>query len=183
MTSISKPLKFWIIGAAGSGKSTLARTLEAEIGAIAIDLDELHWRPHWTTAPEPEFRVAVETAMRAQSWAIAGHYSKIQSEFLPRADALIWLDYPFFVVLLQILKRTFYRVFRGEMCCNGNRETLRRAVSRDSMILWFFKTFWLRKKQSWAVKKRAQALGLQVFHFRHPRQTARWLQQKRAALR
>ena len=181
MTSTSKPLKFWIVGAAGSGKSTLARALELKIGATAIDLDELHWRPNWTTAPETEFRSALEAALGAESWAVAGHYSQTQSLYLERADALIWLDYAFGLVLLQILERTFRRVFRGEMCCHGNRESLTRTFSRDSVILWLFKMFWKRRKQARVSQRRARALGLQTFHFRHPRQTARWLARQNGA--
>lgn len=168
--------RVWIIGAAGSGKSTLARTLANRIGARCIDLDELHWRPNWQNAPESEFIADLERAIEASSWVIAGNYSRVQSRFLPLADTVISLDYSFPIVLWQLLKRTTRRNLRGEPCCNGNRESLRRTFSRDSVVVWLFRTYNRRRRGGWDTKKRARKLGMNVLHFRRPYQCVKWLE-------
>lgn len=166
--------RVWILGASGSGKSTLARELSEKLGARCVDLDELHWRPNWQKAPNDEFLSSVERALD-ETWVVAGNYTRIQALFLSRADTLIWLDYPLALVLWRQLRRTVRRVARREPCCNGNFESLRRTLSRDSVVLWLLSTFRNRRCQGWATKRRARLSKMRFVHFRHPRQCDEWL--------
>ncbi|RYX83235.1 adenylate kinase [bacterium] len=168
--------RIWILGTCGSGKSTLARQLSQRLGANCIDLDELHWRPNWQTAPEAEFFASLESETQSSSWVIAGNYTKAQKHFLPKVDTIIWLDYSFPFIFARLLKRTWRRVFLHEPCCNGNQENLRLAFSRDSIILWLLRTYWLRRRTNWNTKRRARHRGIRFIHFRHPSQCAKWLQ-------
>jgi adenylate kinase family enzyme len=170
--------RIWIIGASGSGKSTLARQLANKIGASCVDLDELNWRPNWQEAPPAEFLADVERALADTSWVVAGNYSRIQSRFLQDADTIIWLDYSLPIVLGRQLKRIVRRVVFHEPCCNGNQETLRRTLSRDSVLLWLLTTFHRGRRQRWATKRRARLNGTRFLHFRRPFQCSLWLQKQ-----
>ena len=58
-----------------------------------------------------------------------------------RADVVLALDYPRWLSLLRLLRRTARRLRSGERICNGNTETLRGVVGRDSIIAWHFRSF------------------------------------------
>jgi hypothetical protein len=55
--------------------------------------------------------------------------------------SVIWLDFSFTVTLGRILRWTIYRLVTGEKRCNGNRERLGLALSRDSIILWTLQSY------------------------------------------
>ncbi len=167
--------RVWILGASGSGKSTFARALSDTIGADCVDLDELNWRPNWQSAPESAFALAVDRALGARAWVVAGNYTKTQARCLHLADTIIWLDYPLPLVLWRQLKRTLRRIVRRESCCNGNFESWQRTLSRDSVALWLLRTFARRKRAGWNTKRGARKGGTRFVHFRHPRQCDEWL--------
>ena len=103
-----------VIGTTSSGKSTLANRLAEKIHAEFIDLDSLHWEPNWVEAPDEIFRERVEMATSSQSWVVAGNYHVVRDIIWPRADSIIWLDYPFHIVFLRLLTRTIRRVVTRE---------------------------------------------------------------------
>ena len=167
--------RIWIIGATGSGKTTLGKQLAQKLHNTAIDLDDLNWLPDWQCVSTEELVKAVEGATEAEQWIISGNYSQTQ-KYMTRADTLIWLDYSFSLVLWQLLKRTCRRMFKGELCCNGNRESLKMTLSRESIILWLFRTYRKRKKIGLATMVNPSLAHIQMHHFKSPRQTANWLQ-------
>lgn len=165
-----------VIGASGAGKTTFARRLAARRGCPCVDLDELHWKPNWVSTPPDELVRVVEGALPNDNWVVSGNYNIVQARLLvPRADAVIWLDYAFALVLWRITTRTLRRCITGETCCNGNRETWRRALSRDSVILHLLKTFFNKKREYAAKTQSPEWSHLRVLRFTSPRQAARWL--------
>lgn len=66
-------------------------------------------------------------------------------------------------------------LFTGEECCNGNRESLLLTLGRDSILLWFFKTYHRRRNEYLAMLARPEHAHLQVVHLRSPRQAKAWL--------
>ena len=135
-----------IIGATGSGKTTLANALAEKHGMPFTDLDDLYWQPGWLETPPADFRAAVDHATAAPRWIIAGNYSAVRDLTWGRADTLIWLDYSFHRVLWQLLRRSLRRVSDRNLICNGNRETWRKLLSRDSIIVWLFTSFAKRRR-------------------------------------
>jgi adenylate kinase family enzyme len=75
-----------VIGATGSGKSTLAERLAARLGGAYVELDALHWEPHWTEAAPDVFRERVERATAGARWVVAGNYGRVRDLVWPRAD-------------------------------------------------------------------------------------------------
>ena len=78
----------------------------------------------------------------------------------------------------SLLRRTARRLRSGERICNGNTETLRGVVGRDSIIAWHFRTFRNRRRriEAWA----ADPDGLHLMRLRSHRETEAWLATLRA---
>ena len=54
---------------------------------------------------------------------------------------IIWLNFPFPVVLRQAIYRTIKRAYTRETICNGNTESFRKSFfSKDSILIWVLKT-------------------------------------------
>src|SRR5579871_6058918 len=83
-----------VVGSTGSGKTTLARHLACRLHLAHVELDALHWDANWVPAPTPIFRERVDAALSGPAWAVDGNYSKVRDIVWPRADTVIWLDYP-----------------------------------------------------------------------------------------
>ena len=126
-----------VIGTSCSGKTTLARQLAHVLGAPHIELDAIHWEPGWQERPVDEMRRMVSEAVSSERWVMDGNYSAVQDIVWGRATTLVWLNYPFRVVLWRALSRTIRRVITREELFSGNRESFRKSfLSRDSIILW-----------------------------------------------
>ena len=114
------------------------------IGAPYVELDSIQHQPGWTPSPAEEFRARVDELTSGETWVVDGNYSTVREDLVwPRADTVVWLDLPKAVVMRQILRRTAGRVLRRTELWNGNRETLRNALSRDpdrSVVMWAWTT-------------------------------------------
>jgi adenylate kinase family enzyme len=167
-----------IIGVTSSGKSTLAETLAKCLDMDFIELDALHWEPGWQEAPDEVFRARVEKATQAERWAVAGNYRVVRDITWPKADALIWLDYPFLLVLRQLTRRTFVRWWKQELLWGTNIEPLWahfKLWSQESLFHWLVKTYWRRKREFTKLLSQPEYQRLKVFHFKHPSETEKWL--------
>src|SRR6266508_5035991 len=139
-----------VVGVTSSGKSTLAENLAKRFDLRFIELDALHWGPNWQGAPLEIFRDRVEKALQAERWIIAGNYQVVRDLIWTKAEAVIWLDYPFLTVLWQLTRRTFKRWWTRELIWGTNREPLMQHFklwSQDSLFHWLFKTYWRRKRE------------------------------------
>ena len=167
-----------VVGATGSGKSTLAERLAARLGGAYVELDALHWEPQWTEAAPDVFRERVERATACACWVVAGNYSAVRDLVWPRADTLIWLDYPFPLVLRRLTVRTVRRAISREVLWNGNQERLWdhcRLWSEKSLFNWLFKTYSAYRREFprlFAVPAHAH---LRIVRLRRPRDAEAWL--------
>jgi adenylate kinase family enzyme len=138
---IPEPRRVSVVGATGSGKTTFAARMAARLGVPAVELDALHWGPDWSV-PEPEvLRQRVLEVAAGPGWVLDGNYSEVQPLVWDRAALVVWLDYSLPVMFRRLLARTVRRIVTREALWNGNRESLRTALSRDSIITWQFKTY------------------------------------------
>ena len=110
-----------VCGTSGSGKSTLARRLSAALDCPYIELDALHHRPNWQVAPDDEFRRDLTKAIAGDSWVIDGNYKKGRDLMWPRADTVVWLDYPLPVILARLTRRNLIRGLTRQELWHGNR--------------------------------------------------------------
>jgi len=167
-----------VIGVTSSGKSTLAEKVAKRFNLTFIELDALHWEPGWTEAPLDVFRSRIEGAMQSGKWIIAGNYQIARDLVWPRAEAVIWLDYPFLLVLKQLTRRTFARWWTQDLLWGTNRESIwdhLRLWSKESLFHWLFKTYWRRKREYPELLALPEHRHLKLIRFRHPRETDEWL--------
>ena len=168
-----------IIGATGSGKTTLGRRLAARTNRHPIDLDDYHWQPGWIGISGDVFRNRLATALDAVpgNWVASGNYREVKPLLWGRAHTVVALDYSAQRVFWQLFCRTMRRSWTGELVCNGNRETFAKAfLNRDSILLWFFKSFWRRRRELAALlADPGDYAHLRILRFKHPKETEQWL--------
>jgi adenylate kinase family enzyme len=170
-----------IIGTTGCGKTTLAAELSRLLGMVHIELDALNWLPGWTMVPDEMFRQNVSAAVEASQWVTDGNYHSVRDLIWERADCLVWLDYRLGLVLRRLLARTIRRIVSGEPCCNGNQETLRKALSRDSIILWALQTHGRRGREFPLLLRQRAEQGKTIVVHRSPQETQAWVDNLRSA--
>jgi adenylate kinase family enzyme len=94
-----------IVGPCGAGKSTLARALGTRLGLPVHHIDQLHWHPGWVEGTKDELRAKVAHIAAGPRWLIDGTYGGTLAERLPRADTIIYLDYPVRLCVARLFRR------------------------------------------------------------------------------
>lgn len=140
--------KIIVVGTTGSGKSTLCKELQLKLNYPYLQLDQMYWKPNWEGSTDDEFLPKVQSAIdKNDRWILDGNYSRTVQITWPKADTVIWIDYPFWLVLYQNLTRAIKRsITREELWPNtGNKESLLRLFSKDSILKWLIKTYPIMK--------------------------------------
>lgn len=169
------PRRLCVIGVSGAGKTTLARRAAAILRVSHLELDALHWEPGWQEASTQLFRERVASATAAEGWTADGNYSKARDILWARADTLLWLDYSLPLVMVRLLRRTLARLLHREELWSGNRESLRMAFSRDSIILWALQTHPKYRREFPDLLARPEYAHLTIRRLRSPREADAWL--------
>ncbi len=164
-----------VVGTTGSGKTTFAAKLGEALAIPHVELDALNWSSNWTPASPEVFRSRVKDVADAERWVIDGNYSAARDLVWGRADTIIWLNYSLRVTLSRLLRRTARRIVLGESCCNGNRESLSKALSRDSIIWWALRSYRRRRREYPRLLKAREAAGTWVVKLRSPKEAEKWL--------
>lgn len=166
-------------GVTGSGKTTLAKEIADALGLPwhAAD-DEIGWLPGWVERPRPEQRELASQLAASEEWVFDTAYGHWRDVVSSRAELIVALDYRRVVSLARLLRRTARRVLTRELVCNGNRESLRLALSSESIIAWHFRSFTSKRAQiaAWDGDPSAPP----VVRLRSPRETRQWLADLRA---
>jgi adenylate kinase family enzyme len=167
-----------VVGVTGSGKSTLAEKLAARCGLNFVELDALHWEPNWQEAPLEVFRARVQEALRqSDRWIVAGNYRIVRDLTWPRAEAVIWLDYPIGTVFWQLTRRSLRRWWTRELLWGTNYEPFwihLKLWSTDSLYHWLFRTYWRRKREYPQLLAQPEHRHLKLLRFRRPEETETW---------
>jgi adenylate kinase family enzyme len=100
------PQRVLVVGGPGAGKSTFARRLGANLNVPVIHLDFHYWRSGWQMPGLGQWREQVMALASTPSWVMDGNYSNTYDIRMPRADSLIWLDYPRSTCMRRVLWRT-----------------------------------------------------------------------------
>jgi adenylate kinase family enzyme len=167
------PRRILLHGCTGSGKSTAAARIAERLGLPLILADDIGWLPGWVSRSEDEQRAMVAAATAGEAWVLDSTYSRWRDAVTGNPDVILGLDYPRWLSLQRLLRRTARRVVTREAVCNGNVETLRTALGRDSIIRWHFRS-WKRKRvtmRAWAADPSAPPTLL----FRRPAELEAWI--------
>ena len=115
-------------------------------------------------------------ALAVDRWVTDGNYSIVRDIVWSRADTVIFLDYPFWVIFRRLLGRTLQRSLSREPLWSGNRETFRQSFfSQDSILVWMLKTYRRNRSRYPALFQQAEFAHLKVVHVRSPQQAAELL--------
>lgn len=164
-----------IVGTSGSGKTTLAAAIARALQVPHVELDALHWEPNWREAPDDVFQTRLNAALSSDRWVTDGNYSRWRSQIWSRADTIVWLDYEFFVVASRLIWRTLRRSLWQEELWSDNRESLRKALSGDSILLWMLRTYSKHRRQYPLLFAQPEFAHLKIVQLRSPQQAERLL--------
>lgn len=172
--------KILIVGTSGSGKSTLARRLSKKLSLTDIELDALFWKPNWTETPQNEFREKILSAIaKKDGFVIHGNYNKVRDITWGKSEIVIWLDYPKWLVMWRVFKRSVLRLIKNEVLWSGNQETFYKTFfSKDSIILWAWNTYALRRQQYLQLIKTPEFEHLKVIRITNPNEIDRLIIEK-----
>lgn len=169
-----------VIGTTGSGKTTMAKKVAAAINGTALDIDDFLWKPGWVQRPKEEMLAMLIEPLAKEKWTLSGNNRKNRDFYWSRADTVIWLNYSFWVVFSRLLWRTIKRVVTKEEVMPGCVESFRsQFLSKDSLLVWFFQTYWKRKKDYRQAIRSHKYQHLTIIEFKHPRQAKRFLKDLR----
>jgi adenylate kinase family enzyme len=95
-----------VIGCPGAGKTTFARRLAKKLPLPVIHLDVHYWRSGWQPSHLDDWRERLAALAAASEWIMDGNFYNTFDLRMPRADTLIWLDYPRARCLRRVLLRS-----------------------------------------------------------------------------
>lgn len=130
-----------VVGSSGAGKTWLASRLAVALGVPHVELDAIRHGPGWAATPPEEMLHQLDLRCPADGrWVADGNYETNGGAVTrERADTVLWLDFPRWLVMRQLVLRTVRRALVREQLWNGNRESLRAVLSltpERSVILW-----------------------------------------------
>jgi adenylate kinase family enzyme len=161
-----------VYGVTGSGKSTAAARLAA-VTRLPVHLaDELTWLPGWVAVDPDVQRETFAAIVATDEWVLDTAYASWRDLVLSRVQLVVGLDYPRWRSLGRLVRRTVTRMVDRRPICNGNVESLHGTLSRDSILLWHFRSY-ARKRdrmRAWAASEDVPTLL-----FRRPADLERWL--------
>lgn len=95
-----------IIGAAASGKTTLAQQASEILDIPCIDLDVVAYESGYARKRTLDERLAsLQTILAQPGWVTEGAYLGWVDDLLEPADAIVWLDLPWYVSMPRIVTR------------------------------------------------------------------------------
>jgi adenylate kinase family enzyme len=163
-----------VAGSTGAGKTTMADALARRLGLPHTEIDALWHGAGWT--PRPEFAADVAAMLATGRWVTEYQYRTVKAGLLAAAQAVVWLDHPFPLVAVRLLRRTVTRAVTRQPLYNGNVEQPRMWVRASHPLRTVLsRTFWANRRRTEAELAEAARRGVVVVRLRGARQARRWL--------
>ncbi|MCK5315696.1 MAG: hypothetical protein KAJ53_11260 [Anaerolineales bacterium] len=167
-----------IIGRTGSGKTTLARELAVALDVPHVELDALYFGPNFSTVPLSVLRERTSAAVAGDRWVTDGNKRAVRDLVWPRADTIIWLDYPLVVSLWRLGKRALWRtsVLKEQAADTGGKTGLpRQFLSAAKGVLLALRSHMGQRREYPRMFAKPENQHLAVVRLQSPRATSRWL--------
>lgn len=167
-----------IIGLPASGKSTLALNLSRLLNIQSIDLDTLQKLTKSSTEPDKIFRMETDKATRTSAWVLAGDYGIVREIIWPRAELIIWLDYPLWTIFRQYWIRSTPRgTYKKIILEEKSRNLLPRIGHLITAFQKISNKHKMKKHNYPLLFSRAGFNHLNVMRFTCIRETQKWLKE------
>ena len=166
------PDRILLYGVTGSGKTIYAARLAEKTGLPWYSVDDLTWDQGWVPVPLAEQRRRVDEICARERWILDTAYGQWLDIPLARVQLIVALDFPRWVSLTRLVRRTAARIVDRRPICNGNRESLRTPFSADSIVVWHFRSF--RRRQARIRAWVEEGTGPAVRRFTSPRMIEAW---------
>ncbi len=170
--------RFVVVGTSGSGKTTTARAIAERLDIPHVELDALYHRPGWEPTPDDELVAKVGAATAGDAWVVDGNYSRTRPVTWPRAETIVWLDYPKGIVMRRVAVRTLRRVVNREELWNGNREPWTNLYHLDpekNIMRWAWTTYDSVRERYLDAQHDPEWAHLAWVVHRSPEETEQWL--------
>ncbi|GAA1967743.1 adenylate kinase [Amycolatopsis minnesotensis] len=162
-----------VYGVTGAGKSTMAARIAARTGLPWHSVDDLTWEPGWVEVAAEEQRRRIAAVCEGERWVLDSAYGKWLDVPMARVQLIVALDYPRWLSLGRLVRRTIARAVDRREVCNGNTESLGQMFTRDWIVWWHFKSF--RRKRDRMRAWEADPAAPAVIRLTSVAQTRRWL--------
>ncbi len=168
-----------IVGTSGSGKTTFGRQLAEILIVPFIELDAIYWGPDWTYLEDKDLFLALSKALEGEHWVLDGNYSRTTPIKWHRVQAVVWLDFNFPRTLYQAVTRAVHRLgTKVELWPGtGNRETLRKLFSKESIVLWTITSYCRKRRKLLAAMQSEEFQHIRFHQLRSPHQAEEFLKQ------
>lgn len=177
-TTLDGCKRILILGRTGSGKTTLARELAAVLAVPHVELDSLYFGREFTTAPLPVLRERTRDAIAGDRWVTDGNKRAVRDLVWPRADTVIWLDYPVYLSLWRLAKRARTRTsaLTAQAAESGRRSGLpKQMLAAARGVLTALKSHRGQRREYPRLFAQPANQHLAVARLRSPRATRQWL--------
>ncbi len=152
----------------------MAAALAERLDLPHTELDGLWHGPGWV--PRPEFTADVEAMLAAGRWVTEYQYRPVKARLLGEAQAVVWLDHPFPLVVVRLARRTAVRAVTRRAYWNGNRESVAMWLRASHPLrIVLSREFWAKRRRTEAEFAEAAGRGVVVVRLRGARRTRRWL--------
>jgi energy-coupling factor transporter ATP-binding protein EcfA2 len=168
-----------VLGRTGSGKTTLARQVASALEVPHIELDALYFGPGFSRAELPVLRERTCERIAVDRWVTDGNKSAVRDLVWPRADTVVWLDYPLTVSLWRLAKRAAWRTSdlrkQAETGGAGGNSLSRQVFAAAAGVLRALRSHRGQRRRYPRMFALPQHQHLAVVRLRTPRATRAWI--------
>jgi hypothetical protein len=168
-----------VVGRTGSGKTTLARELAAVLDVRHVELDALYFGPNFSTVSPSVLKDRTREAVVGDRWVTDGNKSAVRDLVWPRADTIIWLDYPLVVSLWRLGGRARGRALTLQATAaeTGERRGLPKQLLLGAKgVLGALRSHAGQRRAYPKMFAAPQNQHLEVHRLRSPKSTRLWLE-------
>lgn len=135
-------MRIVVSGPYGSGKSTLGRRIAAELDLQFLDYDDLMWEGDAHGLGMAAVRRALDSY---QNWVIAGGEQHTERDIWRRAEIIVRIDPPLYVVVARVLRRALARGGAKNGVWDGRRLS-RRPLLNPVFVAAAFRRYRARRE-------------------------------------